>query len=76
MNQRENRERRRQEPNPTADSRAGQRPPSHVIVHWASEELRQRIERNNAALAQDLKSRDERRPSRMAAPTAELEAEP
>jgi hypothetical protein len=47
-----------------------------VITPWASEQLRDRIHRNNAALAAELQDRDRLRHSRRAGPEAEPEAEP
>jgi hypothetical protein len=47
-----------------------------VLVTWVSEELRDRLQRNNAALAQDHKDSARRRHVRKAEPQAELEAEP
>jgi hypothetical protein len=61
---------------PKAHPLAGPRPPAYVIVLWVNEELRQRIERNNAALAQELQDRGSRRHGREAGPKSEREAEP
>jgi hypothetical protein len=63
-------------PDPKAHPLAGPRPPAYVIVLWVNQELRQRIQRNNAALAQDLQDRDNRRHGREAGPKSEPEAEP
>ena len=60
---------------PDAHPRVAPRPPEYVTVNWASEQLRDRIQRNNAALAQELR-RDGRRHGRRAEPDAEPEAEP
>jgi hypothetical protein len=46
-----------------------------VIELWVSEQLRERIKRNNAALAQDQQDA-KRRGGRKAEPQPELEAEP
>jgi hypothetical protein len=48
----------------------------YVIELWVSEQLRDRIRRNNAALAHDHQDPARRRGSRKAEPQAELEAEP
>jgi hypothetical protein len=45
-------------------------------VLWVSEQLRDQIRRNNAALAQELQDRGQWRHRRTAGPAAELEAEP
>jgi hypothetical protein len=63
-------------PDPRAHPLAGPRPPAFVIVLWVNEELRQRIQRNNAALAQEIRDRGRRRHGGKAEPKAELEAEP
>ena len=63
-------------PDPAAHSLAGPRPPEYLIVLWVSEQLRDQIRRNNAALAQELQDRGQRRHRRTAGPTAEREAEP
>lgn len=76
MNQDSLRGGQQRDPKPTADSLAGPRPPDYVSVLWASEQLRQRIQRNNAALAQEIQDRGRRRHGRKAEPKAELEAEP
>jgi hypothetical protein len=47
-----------------------------MTVSWASEQLRDRIQRNNAALAQELQDRDRRRHGRRAEADTEPEAEP
>jgi hypothetical protein len=54
----------------------GTRPPEYVIVTWVSEQLRDRIQRNNAALAQDRQDPGRQAHGRRAEPEAELEAEP
>ena len=59
-----------------AHSLAGPRRPEYVIVLWVSEQLRDQIRRNNAALAQELQDRGQPRQRRAAGPTTELEAEP
>jgi hypothetical protein len=61
---------------PGAHPLAAPRPPEYVTVSWASEQLRDRIQRNNAALARELQDRDRRRHDRRAEPDAEPEAEP
>ena len=66
----------KQPPDPDAHPLAGPRPPEYVIVSWASEQLRDRIQRNNAALAQELQDRGRQRHRRRAEPDAEPEAEP
>jgi hypothetical protein len=63
-------------PDPTTHSLAGPRPPEYLIVLWVSEQLRDQIRRNNAALAQELQDRGQWRHRRTAGPAAELEAEP
>jgi hypothetical protein len=63
----------RTRPEPTAHPPAGPRPPEHLIVLWVSEQLRDQIRRNNAALAQELQHRAHRR---NVGPAAEREAEP
>jgi hypothetical protein len=65
-----------QPPDPCARPLAAPRPPEYVTVSWASEQLRDRIQRNSAALAQELQGRDRRRHGRRAEPDAEPEAEP
>jgi len=45
-------------------------------VLWVSEQLRDQIHRNNAALAQELQDRGQQRHRRTPGPTSELEAEP
>jgi hypothetical protein len=47
-----------------------------VTVSWASEQLRGRIQRNNAALTRELQDRDRRHNGRKAEPDADPEAEP
>jgi hypothetical protein len=47
-----------------------------VTVSWSSEQLRDRIQRNSADLAQELHDRDRQRHGRRAEPDAEPEAEP
>jgi hypothetical protein len=47
-----------------------------VIELWVSAQLRDRIRRNNAALAHDHQDSARRRSGRKAEPQAELEAEP
>jgi hypothetical protein len=64
------------EPESKAHPLARPRPPAYVIVLWVSEQLRERLRRNNAALAQELQDRGRRRHGRKAGPKAELEAEP
>jgi hypothetical protein len=54
----------------------GTRPPEYVIVTWVSAQLRDRIQRNGAALAQDRQDPGRHRHGRRAEPEAELEAEP
>jgi hypothetical protein len=63
-------------PDPDAHPLAGPRTPEYVIELWTSKELRDRIRRNNAALAQERQDRGRRRHGRRAEPEAELEAEP
>jgi hypothetical protein len=55
---------------------AGPRRPEYVLALWVSKELRDRIRRNNAALALERKGRGSRRHGYRAEPDAELEAEP
>jgi hypothetical protein len=66
------------EPPPDRDAHplAGPRPPAYVIVLWTMEQLRDRLQRNNAALAQELQDRGQRPHRCTAEPTAEREAEP
>jgi hypothetical protein len=52
------------------------RHPEYVIELWVSAQLRDRIRRNNAALAHDHEEPARRRGGRKAEPQAELEAEP
>jgi hypothetical protein len=54
----------------------GTRPPEYVIVTWISAELRDRLQRNNAALAQARQGRGTRAHGRKAEPEADREAEP
>jgi hypothetical protein len=54
----------------------GPRPPEYVIVTWVSEQLRERLQRNSAALAQDRQDPGRQRHGRRAEPDAEIEAEP
>jgi hypothetical protein len=63
-------------PDPRAHPLAGHRPPAYVIVLWVNEELRERIRRNNVALAQEIRDRGRRRHGRNTEPKAEREAEP
>ena len=60
-------------PDSAAHSLAGSRPPEYLTVLWASEQLRDQIRRNNAALALQLQDRGQRR---TAGSAAEREAEP
>ena len=60
---------------PDARPFARPRRPEYVIEIWVSEQLRERIMRNNAALAHDHQAA-RRRAGRKAEPQAELEAEP
>ena len=60
---------------PGARPLAGPRRPEYVIEIWVSEQLRERIRRNNAALAHDHQDA-RRRGGRKAEPQPELEAEP
>jgi hypothetical protein len=62
-------------PDPGAYPLAGLRPSEYVVASWASEQLRDRIQRNNAALAQELQDHDRPRRDRAAEPDAEPEAE-
>ncbi len=55
---------------------AGSRPPEYVIVLWTTEQLRDRLQRNNAALAQELHDRGRHRHGRTVESDAEIEAEP
>jgi hypothetical protein len=70
------REGQRTGPDPTAHPPAGARPPEYLIVLWVSEQLRDQIRRNNAALAQEYQDRGQVRHRRTAGPATELEAEP
>jgi len=65
-----------QPPDPGGHPLATPRPPEYLTVSWASEQLRDRIQRNNATLIQELQDRDRQRHGRRAAPDAEPEAEP
>jgi len=65
-----------QPPGPDAHPLAGTRLPEDVIVSWVREQLRDRLRRNNAALARELQDRDRRRHEHTAAPSADIEAEP
>jgi hypothetical protein len=65
-----------QPPDPGAHPLAAPRTSKYVTVSWVSEQLRDRIQRNNAALAQELQDRDRRRYGRRAGLDAEPEAEP
>jgi hypothetical protein len=65
-----------QQADPGTHPLAGPRPAEYVIVTWVSEQLRDHIQRNNAALAQDHQDSARRRHVRKAEPQAELEAEP
>ncbi len=66
----------KQPPDPGAHPLACLRPPEYVIELWVAKELRDRIRRNNAALAQERQDRGRQRHGRKAEPEAELEAEP
>ena len=66
----------KQPPDRDASHTHGTRPPEYVIVTWVSEQLRDRIQRNSAALAQDRQDPGRQRHGRRAEPEAELEAEP
>jgi hypothetical protein len=65
-----------QQPYPGVHPLTGPRPAEYVIVTWVSEQLRDRIHRNNAALAHEYEDTARRRHVRKAEPQAELEAEP
>jgi hypothetical protein len=52
------------------------RPPEYVIVTWVSAELRDRIQRNNAAQVRARQNLGKRVHGRKAEPEAEREAEP
>jgi hypothetical protein len=52
------------------------RSPEYVIVTWVSAELRDRMQRNNAALIQARQNPGKRIHGRKSEPEAELEAEP
>jgi hypothetical protein len=62
-------------PDPTAHSLAGPKAPEYLIVLWVSQQLRDQIRRNNAALAQELHNR-QLRPRHTAGRSTQLEAEP
>jgi hypothetical protein len=62
-------------PDPTTHSLAGPRAPEYLIVLWVSQQLREQIRRNNAALAREFQDHGQLRHRRTAGPTAELEAE-
>ena len=66
----------KQLPDPDTHLLAGRRPSEYVIAPWASEQLRDRIQSNNAALARELQDRDSQRHDRIAEPDKEPEAEP
>lgn len=51
---------------------SGTRPPEFVVVTWASEQMRDRIQRNGKSLAEALQAKEAQ--SRAAEP--DLEAEP
>jgi len=70
------REGQRTGPDPTAHPLAGPRTPEYLIVLWVSEQLRDQIRRNNAALTQQLQDHSQVRHRRTAGPATELEAEP
>jgi hypothetical protein len=53
----------------------GTQPPEYVKARWASGQLRDRMQRNNAALAGELQDRGRRGHDRTAEPNAEPEAE-
>jgi hypothetical protein len=61
---------------PVAHPLGGPRHPEDVIELWVSAQLRDRVRRNNAALAHDHEDPAGRRGGRKAEPQAELEAEP
>jgi hypothetical protein len=63
-------------PDPAPPSLAGPRPPEYLVVLWVSEQLRDQIRRNNAALAQEVQDCGQLRHRRTAGPATELEAEP
>jgi hypothetical protein len=64
-----------QQHDPGAHPLTRPRRPEYVIELWASEQLLERIKRNNAAIAQDYQD-PRRRGGRKAEPQPELEAEP
>ena len=61
---------------PGAHPVTGPRHPEYVVELWVSAQPRDRIRRNNAALAHDHQAPAKRRGVRKAEPQAELEAEP
>jgi hypothetical protein len=62
-------------PEPGTHPLAAPRTSEYVTMSWTSEQLRDRIQRNNAALAEQLQDRDRRRHGRRAELDAEPEAE-
>ena len=66
----------KQPPDPSAHPLAAPRTPEYAIAPWARKQLRDRIQRNNAALAKEFGDRDRRRHGRRAEPNAEPKAEP
>jgi hypothetical protein len=66
----------KQPPDPYTHHLAVTRPAVQVTELWASEQLRVQIQRNNAALAQELQGPGRQRHSGAAEPNAEPEAEP
>ncbi len=66
----------KQPPERDAHPLAGPRPPDYVIVTWMSEQLRDRLRRNNAALAQDRQDPGRQARGLLTEPEAEREAEP
>ena len=54
------------------NSDPGRRPPEYVIVAWASQQLRDRIQRTGLSLAEALQARDPPEPG----PQKDPEAEP
>jgi hypothetical protein len=65
-----------QPPDPGTHPLTAPRPRGTWTVSWASEQLRNWIQRNHAALAHELHDHDRRRHGRRAEPYAEPEAEP
>ena len=65
-----------QSQDPGTNPLVGPRRPEYVVEFWVSEQLRDRIRRNNAALAYDHQEPARRRDGRKTEPQAELEAEP